>query len=188
MAISHCWHLCIFVLAVLPFTETTAQAPFKWEPLCLHRRLMWDYWKGHNGLLISMWRRSGAFPELQSWLPVVATRWINCFATMSRRSAVKGCYSCNYSFGYKCVKIPLCLIPVLFSHNAAQPLSASVTTQCSSFVHVQNDQYTVGGSERFDTLTDLVEHYKRKGIEEVSGNWVYFKQVNRVFYLSKQWS
>lgn len=100
---------------------------------------------------------------------------------MSRRSAVKGCYSCNYSFGYKCVKIPLCLITILFSHNAAQPLSASVTTQCSSFVHVQNDQYTVGGSERFDTLTDLVEHYKRKGIEEVSGNWVYFKQVNRVF-------
>lgn len=31
----------------------------------------------------------------------------------------------------------------------------------------------------FDTLTDLVEYYKRKGIEEISGNWVYFKQVNR---------
>lgn len=29
----------------------------------------------------------------------------------------------------------------------------------------------------FDTLTDLVEHYKRKGIEEISGNWVYLKQV-----------
>lgn len=43
---------------------------------------------------------------------------------------------------------------------------------------VQNDRYTVGGSEMFDTLTDLVEYYKRKGIEEISGNWVYFKQVN----------
>lgn len=69
-----------FSNSVLPFTETTA--PFKWEPLCLHRRLMWDYWKGHNGLLISAWRRSGAFPEFQSLLPVVATRWINCFTSM----------------------------------------------------------------------------------------------------------
>lgn len=32
----------------------------------------------------------------------------------------------------------------------------------------------------FDTLTDLVEYYKRKGIEEISGNWVYFKQVKRL--------
>ncbi|KAJ0066330.1 hypothetical protein NL108_011153, partial [Boleophthalmus pectinirostris] len=40
----------------------------------------------------------------------------------------------------------------------------------------QNDRYTVGGSEMFDTLTDLVEFYKRKGIEEVSGTWVYLKQ------------
>lgn len=30
----------------------------------------------------------------------------------------------------------------------------------------------------FDTLTDLVEHYKLKGIEEISGNWVYFRQVS----------
>ncbi|KAI9515368.1 Tyrosine-protein phosphatase non-receptor type 6 [Dissostichus eleginoides] len=40
----------------------------------------------------------------------------------------------------------------------------------------QNDRYTVGGSEMFDTLTDLVEFYKRKGIEEISGNWVHLKQ------------
>ncbi|KAF6734055.1 Tyrosine-protein phosphatase non-receptor type 6 [Oryzias melastigma] len=40
----------------------------------------------------------------------------------------------------------------------------------------QNDRYTVGGSEMFDTLTDLVDFYKRKGIEEVSGNWVHLKQ------------
>ncbi len=44
-------------------------------------------------------------------------------------------------------------------------------------VCVQNDRYTIGGSETFDTLTDLVEHYKRKGIEEISGNWVYLEQV-----------
>uniref|UniRef100_A0A665UK37 protein-tyrosine-phosphatase n=1 Tax=Echeneis naucrates TaxID=173247 RepID=A0A665UK37_ECHNA len=40
----------------------------------------------------------------------------------------------------------------------------------------QSDRYTVGGSEMFDTLTDLVEHYKRKGIEEITGNWVHLKQ------------
>ncbi|XP_075965308.1 tyrosine-protein phosphatase non-receptor type 6 [Anarhichas minor] len=40
----------------------------------------------------------------------------------------------------------------------------------------QNDRYTVGGSDMFDTLTDLVDYYKRKGIEEVSGNWVHLKQ------------
>lgn len=46
-------------------------------------------------------------------------------------------------------------------------------------VRAQNDRYTVGGAEMFDTLTDLVEYYKRKGIEEISGNWVFFKQVNK---------
>ncbi|XP_041708553.1 tyrosine-protein phosphatase non-receptor type 6 isoform X1 [Coregonus clupeaformis] len=40
----------------------------------------------------------------------------------------------------------------------------------------QNDRYTVGGKEMFDTLADLVEHYKRKGIEEMSGTWVHLKQ------------
>uniref|UniRef100_A0A672GIU0 protein-tyrosine-phosphatase n=1 Tax=Salarias fasciatus TaxID=181472 RepID=A0A672GIU0_SALFA len=40
----------------------------------------------------------------------------------------------------------------------------------------QNERYTVGGSEAFDTLTDLVDYYKRKGIEEISGNWVHLKQ------------
>ncbi|XP_036394070.1 tyrosine-protein phosphatase non-receptor type 6 isoform X1 [Megalops cyprinoides] len=40
----------------------------------------------------------------------------------------------------------------------------------------QNDRYTIGGSEMFDSLTDLVEHFKRKGIEEMSGTWVYLKQ------------
>ncbi|KAK6326712.1 hypothetical protein J4Q44_G00023570 [Coregonus suidteri] len=40
----------------------------------------------------------------------------------------------------------------------------------------QNDRYTVGGKEMFDTLADLVEHYKHKGIEEMSGTWVHLKQ------------
>lgn len=52
-----------------------------------------------------------------------------------------------------------------------------MSVRCLS-AYVQNDRYTVGNEEMFDTLTDLVEFYKRKGIEEISGNWVHFKQVN----------
>ncbi|XP_048009065.1 tyrosine-protein phosphatase non-receptor type 6 isoform X2 [Megalobrama amblycephala] len=40
----------------------------------------------------------------------------------------------------------------------------------------KNDRYTVGGKEIFDSLTDLVEHFKRTGIEELSGTMVYLKQ------------
>ncbi|XP_066538711.1 tyrosine-protein phosphatase non-receptor type 6 [Hoplias malabaricus] len=39
-----------------------------------------------------------------------------------------------------------------------------------------NNGYTVGGNESFETLADLVENFKRKGIEEVSGTKVYLKQ------------
>ncbi|XP_067304539.1 tyrosine-protein phosphatase non-receptor type 6 isoform X1 [Pseudorasbora parva] len=39
-----------------------------------------------------------------------------------------------------------------------------------------NDRYTVGGKEIFDNLTDLVEHFKRIGIEELSGTMVFLKQ------------
>lgn len=35
----------------------------------------------------------------------------------------------------------------------------------------------MGGSETFDSLTDLVEHFKKTGIEEASGAFVYLRQV-----------
>lgn len=44
-------------------------------------------------------------------------------------------------------------------------------------VYLQNDRYTVGGKDVFDNLTDLVEHFKRVGIEELSGTMVSLKQV-----------
>ncbi|XP_075759720.1 tyrosine-protein phosphatase non-receptor type 6 isoform X2 [Pelodiscus sinensis] len=40
----------------------------------------------------------------------------------------------------------------------------------------ENGRYTVGGAERFDSLADLVEHFKKTGIEEVSGSYVYLRQ------------
>ncbi|CAL1610900.1 unnamed protein product [Knipowitschia caucasica] len=43
-------------------------------------------------------------------------------------------------------------------------------------IMLQNERYTVGGSESFETLAELVESYKRKGIEEASGTWVHLIQ------------
>uniref|UniRef100_A0A8C1BYL3 protein-tyrosine-phosphatase n=1 Tax=Cyprinus carpio carpio TaxID=630221 RepID=A0A8C1BYL3_CYPCA len=43
-------------------------------------------------------------------------------------------------------------------------------------VMCNNDRYTVGGKDIFDNLADLVEHFKRTGIEELSGTMVYLKQ------------
>uniref|UniRef100_A0A803WGV3 protein-tyrosine-phosphatase n=1 Tax=Ficedula albicollis TaxID=59894 RepID=A0A803WGV3_FICAL len=40
----------------------------------------------------------------------------------------------------------------------------------------ENGRYTVGGTEMFDSLADLVEHFKKVGIEEMSGSFVYLKQ------------
>ncbi|XP_074927382.1 tyrosine-protein phosphatase non-receptor type 6 isoform X4 [Chelonoidis abingdonii] len=61
-----------------------------------------------------------------------------------------------------------------------------------------NGRYTVGGAEMFDSLADLVEHFKKTGIEEMSGSYVYLRQPyyatrvnaadieNRVHELNKQ--
>lgn len=48
-------------------------------------------------------------------------------------------------------------------------------------VYFQNDRYTVGGKDVFDTLADLVEHFKRTGIEELSGTMVFLKQVKNIW-------
>ncbi|CAO2606548.1 Tyrosine-protein phosphatase non-receptor type 6 [Lemmus lemmus] len=43
-------------------------------------------------------------------------------------------------------------------------------------VMCEGGRYTVGGSETFDSLTDLVEHFRKTGIEEASGAFVYLRQ------------
>uniref|UniRef100_UPI00398EE1A2 tyrosine-protein phosphatase non-receptor type 6-like n=1 Tax=Pristiophorus japonicus TaxID=55135 RepID=UPI00398EE1A2 len=43
-------------------------------------------------------------------------------------------------------------------------------------VMCQDGRYTVGGPQKFDTLTDLVEYYKRSVIEQIDGMKVYLKQ------------
>ena len=40
----------------------------------------------------------------------------------------------------------------------------------------QNNKYDVGGGERFETLTDLVDHYKKNPMVETSGTVVHLKQ------------
>ena len=42
----------------------------------------------------------------------------------------------------------------------------------------QDGKYDVGGGERFDTLADLVEHYKKNPMVEKSGIVVHLKQVS----------
>ncbi|XP_053146776.1 tyrosine-protein phosphatase non-receptor type 6 [Hemicordylus capensis] len=43
-------------------------------------------------------------------------------------------------------------------------------------VMCQKGKYTIGGAEMFCNLTDLVEHFKKTGIEEASGSYVYLRQ------------
>ncbi|XP_043919015.1 tyrosine-protein phosphatase non-receptor type 11-like, partial [Protopterus annectens] len=43
-------------------------------------------------------------------------------------------------------------------------------------IRFQDGKYDVGGGERFDTLTDLVEHYKKNPMVEISGIVVHLKQ------------
>ncbi|XP_020659788.2 tyrosine-protein phosphatase non-receptor type 6 isoform X2 [Pogona vitticeps] len=40
----------------------------------------------------------------------------------------------------------------------------------------EKGKYTIGGIEKFSSLTDLVEHFKKTGIEEASGSFVYLRQ------------
>ena len=42
----------------------------------------------------------------------------------------------------------------------------------------QDGKYDVGGGERFDTLADLVDHYKKNPMVEKSGIVVHLKQVS----------
>lgn len=45
-------------------------------------------------------------------------------------------------------------------------------------LHLQHDlKYDVGGGEKFDSLTDLVEHYKKNPMVETLGTVLQLKQV-----------
>lgn len=45
----------------------------------------------------------------------------------------------------------------------------------------QDGKYDVGGGERFDTLADLVDHYKKNPMVEKSGIVVHLKQVGNKY-------
>ena len=44
-------------------------------------------------------------------------------------------------------------------------------------IHNKGNRYDVGGGTSFDSLRDLVEHYKKCPLVEVTGNVVHLKQV-----------
>ncbi|XP_076826742.1 tyrosine-protein phosphatase non-receptor type 6 [Brachyhypopomus gauderio] len=75
------------------------------------------------------------------------------------------------------------LVRESLSQPGSYVLSALTDEICSSGKRVShikimcnNDRYTVGGKDVFDSLVDLVDHFKRTGIEEVSGAMVYLRQ------------
>ncbi|XP_055962814.1 tyrosine-protein phosphatase non-receptor type 6 isoform X2 [Sorex fumeus] len=66
------------------------------------------------------------------------------------------------------------VLSVLSDQPKAGPGSALRVTHIK--VMCEGGRYTVGGAETFDSLTDLVEHFKKVGIEEASGTMVYLRQ------------
>ncbi|XP_054999450.1 tyrosine-protein phosphatase non-receptor type 6 isoform X1 [Sorex araneus] len=67
------------------------------------------------------------------------------------------------------------VLSVLSDQPKAGPGSALRVTHIKVMCE-QGGRYTVGGTETFDSLTDLVEHFKKVGIEEASGTMVYLRQ------------
>jgi len=45
--------------------------------------------------------------------------------------------------------------------------------------HTNDGKYDVGGGEKFEDLTDLVEHYKKNPMVEKSGTVVQLKTVSK---------
>lgn len=46
---------------------------------------------------------------------------------------------------------------------------------CNFLLFYQDGKYDVGGGEKFDSLTDLVEHYKKNPMVETTGTVVHLK-------------
>ncbi|KAL8202672.1 UNVERIFIED_CONTAM: Tyrosine-protein phosphatase non-receptor type 6 [Gekko kuhli] len=64
--------------------------------------------------------------------------------------------------------------------EAASTGAASTPKERRKVTHIkvmcERGTYTIGGPERFGSLADLVDHFKKTGIEEVSGSYVYLRQ------------
>lgn len=46
------------------------------------------------------------------------------------------------------------------------------------FFKCKNGKFDVGGGDDFDTLSDLIEHYRRSPMVEASGNVIHLRQVS----------
>lgn len=67
----------------------------------------------------------------------------------------------------------------MWSASVVEILSSSVLCPdwFSSLLLQQDLKYDVGGGEKFDSLTDLVEHYKKNPMVETLGTVLQLKQV-----------
>ena len=63
-------------------------------------------------------------------------------------------------------------------------MSASVRLSIRVYgvVSLQNGVYDIGGGEKCETLSDLIEHYKQNPMVETSGAVVQLKQVSMAVY------
>ena len=61
---------------------------------------------------------------------------------------------------------------LLFSEGLSVWGSNLTASHCS----VQDNCYDVGGGEKFDSLSELIEHYKKNPMVETSGTVVHLKQ------------
>lgn len=52
--------------------------------------------------------------------------------------------------------------------------------KCPVGLGSQEGKYDVGGGDQFESLSDLVEHYKKSPMVELSGTVVHLKMVNPV--------
>ena len=51
-------------------------------------------------------------------------------------------------------------------------------------IRCMDNKYDAGGGDSFDSLSDLVEHYKKNPMVETTGNLIFFRlHVPRIFII-----
>lgn len=68
----------------------------------------------------------------------------------------------------------LCNITSYNYSRCALPIQCLVSL--IHFIFSQDNKYDVGGGEKFDSLTDLIEYYRQNPMVETSGTVVHLKQ------------
>jgi len=68
----------------------------------------------------------------------------------------------------------ICEVHMMLLFSEGMSVWGNNITACHCFV--QDNCYDVGGGEKFDSLSELIEHYKKNPMVETSGTVVHLKQ------------